>query len=127
LAANNYPPLSFYAIGRLGKVFGDPLYVGRALSIVGLLCVATAWWALQGHRFKALRCGRRWGKTDFAKIWIGDGLARGMECGWFAPPHKTWSEATLGLWRHFAIWRQRGGAAYLESQETLVDGDAGIE
>jgi hypothetical protein len=54
---------------------------------------ATAWWALQGSRFKALRCGRRWGKTDYAKIWIGDGLARGMECGWFAPQHKTWSEA----------------------------------
>jgi hypothetical protein len=54
---------------------------------------ARAWWALKGHRFKALRCGRRWGKTDYAKLWIGDGLARGMECGWFAPQHKTWSEA----------------------------------
>lgn len=54
---------------------------------------AAAWHALVGHRFKALRCGRRWGKTDFAKLWIGDGLAHGMECGWFAPQHKTWSEA----------------------------------
>ena len=48
--------------------------------------------ALQGHRFKALRCGRRWGKTDFAKIWIADALARGLECAWFAPQHNTWSE-----------------------------------
>ncbi len=48
--------------------------------------------ALQGHRFKALRCGRRYGKTDFGKIWIADGLARGMECAWFAPQHNTWSE-----------------------------------
>lgn len=54
---------------------------------------ARAFWKLKGSRFKALRCGRRWGKTDFAKIWIGDGLARGYECGWFAPHHKTWSEA----------------------------------
>jgi len=40
LIVNNYPPLSFFAIGALSKVFGDPLYVGRALSLVGLLAVA---------------------------------------------------------------------------------------
>lgn len=40
LIGNNYPPLSFYTIGFLGKLFGDSLYVGRALSIAGLLCVA---------------------------------------------------------------------------------------
>src|ERR1700738_1322304 len=40
LVGNNYPPLSFYAVGWLGKIFGDSLYAGRALSIVGLLCVA---------------------------------------------------------------------------------------
>jgi hypothetical protein len=51
-----------------------------------------AYWALKQHRFKALRCGRRWGKTDFAKTWIAQGLAQGYECAWFAPQHKTWSE-----------------------------------
>jgi len=51
-----------------------------------------AFHALRGHRLKALRCGRRFGKTDFGKIWIADGLARGFECAWFAPQHNTWSE-----------------------------------
>jgi hypothetical protein len=51
-----------------------------------------AYWALKPHRLKALRCGRRWGKTDFAKTWIAQGLAQGYECAWFAPQHKTWSE-----------------------------------
>jgi hypothetical protein len=51
-----------------------------------------AYWALKPHRLKALRCGRRWGKTDFAKTWIAEGLAQGYECAWFAPQHKTWSE-----------------------------------
>ena len=37
LIVNNYPPLSFYAIGWLGKLFGDPLYVGRALSLLATL------------------------------------------------------------------------------------------
>jgi hypothetical protein len=40
LTANNYTPLSFYAIGSLGKIFGDNLFVGRAVSIVALLFVA---------------------------------------------------------------------------------------
>ena len=37
LTANNYPPLSYYLIGWLGRAFGDPLYVGRALSLLATL------------------------------------------------------------------------------------------
>jgi hypothetical protein len=48
--------------------------------------------AFRGHRFKALRCGRRFGKTDFGKIWIADGLARGFECAWLTPQHNTSAE-----------------------------------
>ncbi len=51
-----------------------------------------AYAALRLHRFKALRCGRRFGKTDFAKTWIAQGLVQGEECAWFAPQHMTWSE-----------------------------------
>lgn len=40
LIGNNYPPLSFYAIGYLGKLFGDNLFVGRVVSIVALLTLA---------------------------------------------------------------------------------------
>lgn len=40
LTGNNYPPLSFYAVALLGKLFGDNLYVGRVLSVLGLLAVA---------------------------------------------------------------------------------------
>jgi hypothetical protein len=51
-----------------------------------------AYWALQPHRFKALRSGRRFGKTDFGKTWIAQGLTQGCECAWFAPQHMTWAE-----------------------------------
>jgi len=40
LIGNNYPPLSFYAIGYLGSLFGDNLFVGRAVSIAALLCLS---------------------------------------------------------------------------------------
>ena len=40
LTVNNYPPLSFYAIGLLGKIFGDTLFVGRAISLVAVIVVS---------------------------------------------------------------------------------------
>jgi hypothetical protein len=59
-----------------------PLHAGQLKAL----------FAFRGHRFKALRCGRRFGKTDFAKGWIKHGLLLGQECAWFSPQHKTWSE-----------------------------------
>ena len=40
LTVNNYPPLSFYAIGLLGKIFGDNLFVGRAISLIAVIVVS---------------------------------------------------------------------------------------
>jgi hypothetical protein len=41
LVGNNYPPLSFYAIGLLGKILGlDNLFVGRAVSLIALASIA---------------------------------------------------------------------------------------
>src|SRR5438045_2054112 len=42
LIANNYPPLSYYLLGWLGGLFGDPLYVGRALSLLATLGTGAA-------------------------------------------------------------------------------------
>jgi hypothetical protein len=53
---------------------------------------AAALKALQPYRFMALRCGRRFGKTDLGKIWISQALVQGWECAWLAPQHRTWSE-----------------------------------
>jgi hypothetical protein len=41
LVGNNYPPLSFYAIGIVGKLLGiDNLFVGRAFSLIALGAIA---------------------------------------------------------------------------------------
>jgi hypothetical protein len=42
--------------------------------------------------FVALRCGRRWGKTDMAVVVGGDGAIRGEPVGYFAPDYKILSE-----------------------------------
>jgi hypothetical protein len=74
-----------------------------------------AYWALQPHRFKALRCGRRFGKTEFAKTWIADGLVRGFECAWLSPQHKTWSEVYSELNKQLrpAIETSSKGGAFI--------------
>lgn len=43
-------------------------------------------------RFKAIRCGRRWGKTEFAVTVAADASIKGKTIGWFAPEYKFLSE-----------------------------------
>src|SRR4029077_5082285 len=49
LIANNYPPLSYYLLGGRGGLFGAPLYVGRALSILATLGIGAAAAAIVRH------------------------------------------------------------------------------
>lgn len=44
-------------------------------------------------RFKVVRCGRRWGKTDYGKVIACDGAINGEPIGWFAPDYKRLSES----------------------------------
>jgi hypothetical protein len=48
-------------------------------------------WNVPG-RYKAIRCGRRWGKTALAATIICDRAARGESWGLFAPDYKITSE-----------------------------------
>jgi hypothetical protein len=73
LVTNNYPPLSYYVMGWLGRLFGDPLYVGRAVSILSTLTVgATA--AAVVRQFGASRAG-----ALIAGFWFVATLARFFE------------------------------------------------
>jgi hypothetical protein len=47
---------------------------------------------LPGKR-KAIRCGRRWGKTEFAKTIGCNAVIRGQSVGWFTPDYKIQLEA----------------------------------
>jgi hypothetical protein len=43
-------------------------------------------------RYQAMRCGRRWGKTDYSKILTGDRIIQGQNVGIFVPTYKIQSE-----------------------------------
>src|SRR5215467_2670049 len=42
LITNNYPPLSFYIVGLVGRLVGDPVLAGRLLSLIAIAAIATA-------------------------------------------------------------------------------------
>ena len=73
LIANNYPPLSYYLMGWLGQLFGDPLYVGRAVSILSTLGIAAAA-AVVVRQFGGSRAG-----ALLAGFWFVATLARFFE------------------------------------------------
>ena len=69
------------------QIWLEPLHPGQA----------RAYRALAEHRFMALRCGRRFGKTALAKSWAAQSLLQGEEVGWFAPEHKHMAEVYADL------------------------------
>lgn len=50
----NYPPLSFYVVGFLGRLVGDPIFAGRIVSLVSLAVVTVNVGLVAAH----LRAGR---------------------------------------------------------------------
>jgi dolichyl-phosphate-mannose-protein mannosyltransferase len=42
LITNNYPPLSFYIVGLVGRLVGDPVLAGRLLSLLAVIVIAAA-------------------------------------------------------------------------------------
>ena len=48
---------------------------------------------MPGKPHKAIKCGRRWGKTDLLKTVAADGAAKSQNIGWFTPDYKTQTEA----------------------------------
>ena len=72
-----------------------------------------AYAALRGHRFMALRCGRRFGKTELAKAWISEGLVSGMACAWIAPQHMLAQEVYYDLAKKFPALVEESSKASL--------------
>jgi hypothetical protein len=79
--------------------------------------------AAAGGRYKAVRCGRRWGKTDFIKTWIGDGAIKGHPTAIFAPDYKRMSEVYNELATMLApVIPRQGGANKTDGVIRLMTG-----
>ncbi len=75
------------------------------------------------NKYVAGRCGRRYGKTDFAKTIAGDYATKGRNIGWFAPSYKIMSEAYSELHRLLApLIPTKNGASKTEGVLRTVTG-----
>lgn len=124
LISNNYPPLSFFVVGLLGRMIGDPILAGRALALLGFLLVAiniVAWLCRCGVRVSlAIASGAAFIITVDALVhvyiamddpqWFGHGLmTTGMVILWRNPrSHGRLAISALlmmlgGLFKHLII------------------------
>jgi hypothetical protein len=62
LVANNYPPLSFYICGFLGKLIGDNVFAGRIIATVSVVAVAI----MIGHIVRRSGAPVLWGVASAA-------------------------------------------------------------
>lgn len=82
-----------------------------------------AWAANAGGQLRAVRCGRRWGKTDWAKIWLSDSALKGSPVGYFAPSYKIMSEMYQDMVRLLApMTPKQGGRNKSEGTIRLTNG-----
>lgn len=93
-----------------------------------------AYWTFALNERVALRCGRRWGKTDLLKSIAADSSTKGQIVGFFAPDYKRLAEAYHELTgmllevkesssRTEGVYRTKGGGRI--DFWTLEDEDAG--
>ena len=105
LTANNYPPLSYYVIGWLGRLFGDPLYVGRAVSLIATLGIGVA----------AASVVRQFGGTRAARLiaafWFVATMARFFEYYVGMNEPQLFSLAVMSAGLAWFVRRQRQGRA----------------
>ena len=101
LITNNYPPVSFYIVGGLGKILGDPILAGRLLSLAAVLVIGGAGRGGDpdiGRRSRE-RGGRRGGicrhDLPFLRALRRDGQTRSCS------PRPSWP---LVLWDSCAPW-----------------------
>jgi hypothetical protein len=76
-----------------------------------------------GGKRRAVRCGRRWGKTALDQVWLGDGAIKGYPNAIFAPDYKRMSEVFEEMKTMLApVTVKRGGANKTDGVIRLITG-----
>jgi hypothetical protein len=113
LVSNNYPPLSFFVLGFLGRAPADPILAGRILALASMLLVTiniVAWLSRNGVRASlALVSGA-------AFIITMDALAP----AYIAQNDPQWFAHALMTTGMIVLWRNPRSAARLASAAIMV-------
>jgi hypothetical protein len=104
LIINNYPPLSFYIVGGLGRLMGDNIYAGRLVALVSMLIVAAnihVWLRSTGSGRRVALLGA--GLFAALSVTYARGYAGMNDPQWLA--HAIMTTGMVVLWRGNASFR----------------------
>jgi hypothetical protein len=89
---NNYPPLSFFIVGALGRMLGDPLVAGRIAGLVAFLALA----GIAARAAHLMRCTRSEAAFSSA-LFVATTLALSHYVGMNDPQFLGQAAATAGV------------------------------
>jgi hypothetical protein len=113
LVSNNYPPASFFLVGLLGQLVGDPILAGRAVALLGFLLVAInigIWLSLNGVRSSVAIL------TAAAFVMTLDALAHGM----IATDDPQWLAHGLVTTGLVVLWRKTAPTSRVAASAALI-------
>jgi hypothetical protein len=109
---NNYPPLSFYVVGGLGRLMGDNIFAGRTIALLSMLVVA-------GNIYRWLRASG----SGVPVACLGSGLFAALAATYARPyagmndpqylAHAIMTTGLVVLWRGNASGRVIGSGSLL--------------
>jgi hypothetical protein len=110
---NNYPPLSFYVVGGLGRLMGDNIFAGRTIALLSMVIIA-------GNIYRWLRVSG----SGIRVACLGSGLFAGLAAtyarpyaGMNDPQYLAHAIMTTGL---VVLWRGRQRARVIALGSVLV-------
>ena len=116
LLVNNYPPLSFYAVGLMSGLLGDSLFVGRALSISALIVTA-----IEVFACTRVLAGGRTGPLIGA-LWYVAIMSHNFTSYVGVNDPQLAGEAIMGAGLYWFLARERSGGAVLMPLLVMVLG-----
>jgi hypothetical protein len=113
LIVNNYPPLSFYLIGGLGRLFGDNIFPGRVVALVSMLIVAVN-----------LHLWLRASGSSARVAWLGAGIFAALAVTYGRPyagiNDPQWLAHALMTTGLVVLWRGKAGTAAIVAGSLLM-------
>ncbi len=117
LITNNYPPISFYIVGNLGRLFGDNIFAGRCVALASMIFVGVCvygWLRVTGS-------SRKIGFFAFT-LFLAYCVTFGRD--YVAMNDPQWMAHALGMAGLYVLWQERCSKRALILAAVLMVGGA---
>ena len=113
LLTNNYPPLSFYIVGAVGRLTGDNIFAGRVIALLSLFCVSWSiyyWLRLTGSAVKIGLLG--------AAVFLAYGVTYGRD--YVAMNDPQWLAHAIMMCGLLVLWQRPNSTRHIVAASILM-------